>query len=113
MNETQPTTDSLEGIAIIGMAGRFPKAKDVDEFWDNLVNGRDCISFYNDQELIDMGIKPETVKNPYYIKAKGEVDNVDMFDAAFFGINPREAEVTDPQHRMLLECAWEAMEHAG
>ncbi|MGE5341222.1 MAG: beta-ketoacyl synthase N-terminal-like domain-containing protein [Candidatus Omnitrophota bacterium] len=109
IEETHP----LEGVAIIGMAGRFPKAADIDEYWQNLINGKECITFYTDEELINAGISPEVIKNPNYIKAKGEVDNVDMFDAAFFGINPREAEVTDPQHRMLLECAWEAMENAG
>ncbi len=114
MNDNElPGTELLEGVAIIGMAGRFPKAANVDEFWQNLIDSRDCIAFYTEEELIEAGIDPNTVKNPFYIKAKGEVGNVDMFDAAFFGINPREAEVTDPQHRMLLECAWEAMEHAG
>ena len=114
MNDNIDNSDYLnqEGVAIIGMAGRFPKAKNIDEYWQNLFNGVDCITFYNDEELIAAGIEPEVLKNPNYVKAKGEVDNVDMFDASFFGINPREAEVTDPQHRMLLECAWEAMEHA-
>ncbi len=105
--------NALNGVAIIGMAASLPKAKNVDEFWQNLVNGVECITFYTDEELIESGIDPEVVKNPYYVKAKGEVANVDIFDADFFGINPREAELTDPQHRMLLECAWEALEHAG
>jgi len=106
-------TGDLNGVAIIGMAGRFPGAKNIDEFWWNLENGVECIKFYTDEELLEAGIAPEVLKNPYYMKAKGEVGDVDMFDASFFGINPREAEVTDPQHRMLLECAWEAMENAG
>ncbi|NIO87701.1 MAG: acyltransferase domain-containing protein [Candidatus Aminicenantes bacterium] len=106
-------SDNLNSLAIIGMAGRFPGAGNIGQFWRNLVEGIECISFYREQELIDDGIDPEAVKNPDYVKAKGEVGNVDVFDADFFGINPREAEVTDPQHRMLLECAWEAMEHAG
>jgi phthiocerol/phenolphthiocerol synthesis type-I polyketide synthase E len=105
--------DDLNVIAVIGMAGHFPKANTIEEYWQNLENGRDCITFYEDQELIDAGIDPGALKHPDYVKAKGEVANVDMFDASFFGINPREAEVTDPQHRMLLECAWEALEHAG
>jgi acyl transferase domain-containing protein len=105
--------EDLHGVAIIGMAGRFPEAQNIDEFWQNLVNGVECITFYRDEELIDAGIKPEVLKNPDYVRAKGEVAAVDLFDADFFGINPREAEVTDPQHRMLLECAWEALEHAG
>jgi phthiocerol/phenolphthiocerol synthesis type-I polyketide synthase E len=105
-------TGDLNGVAIIGMAGRFPGAKNIDEFWRNLENGVECIKFYTEEELLEAGIAPEVLKNPYYMKAKGEVGDVDMFDASFFGINPREAEVTDPQHRMLLECAWEAMENA-
>ncbi|NIM13071.1 MAG: acyltransferase domain-containing protein [Candidatus Aminicenantes bacterium] len=103
----------LNGVAIIGMAGRFPGADNIYEFWENLVNRVESIRFYNDEELIEAGVDPRALKHPNYVKAKGEVGNVDMFDASFFGINPREAEVTDPQHRMLLECAWEAMEHAG
>lgn len=118
MNGTNDTKENenlanLNGVAIIGMAGRFPKAKDIYEFWQNLVEGKECITFYTNEELIEAGIAPETLENPDYVKAKGEVENVAMFDASFFGINPREAEVTDPQHRMLLECAWEALEHAG
>ncbi|MCU0287786.1 MAG: type I polyketide synthase [Acidobacteria bacterium] len=105
--------EDLNGVAIIGMAGRFPGANNIDEFWNNLENGVECIKIYTDEELIEAGIAPEVLKNPFYMKAKGEVKDVDMFDASFFGINPREAEVTDPQHRMLLECAWESMENAG
>ena len=105
--------ENLNGVAIIGMAGRFPKASDIYEFWQNLVEGKECITFYTSEELIEAGIGPAVLENPDYVKAKGEVENVDMFDASFFSINPREAEVTDPQHRMLLECAWEALEHAG
>jgi phthiocerol/phenolphthiocerol synthesis type-I polyketide synthase E len=112
-NENIESTNDLNGVAIIGMSGRFPNARDIYEFWENLENGVDCIRFYKDEELIEAGIDPEVIKHSDYVKAKGEVENVDIFDASFFGINPREAEVTDPQHRMLLECAWEAMEHAG
>lgn len=111
--ENLENTDQSDGVAIIGMAGRFPNAKNIDEFWKNLENGIDCITFYENEELVEAGCNPEAIKNLDYIKAKGEVEDVDIFDASFFGINPREAEVTDPQHRMLLECAWEAMEHAG
>ena len=113
MNNYVENNDDLNTVAIIGMAGRFPKADNVDRFWQNLVNSVECISFYTDEELLEAGIAPEVLQNPDYIKAKGEVGNVDVFDASFFGITQREAEVTDPQHRMLLECAWEAMENAG
>lgn len=113
MSYTNEGQNYFNAVAIIGMAGRFPKANNVDEYWQNIVSGKECISFYTNEELIQAGIDPEVIKNPDYIKAKGEVADIDMFDASFFGINPREAEVTDPQHRMLLECAWEALEHAG
>jgi phthiocerol/phenolphthiocerol synthesis type-I polyketide synthase E len=113
MNDQAEDGERLQGVAIIGMAGRFPNAKDIDEFWHNLVEGVDCITYYSDEELIEAGIDPQVLKHPDYVRAKGGVADVDLFDAAFFGINMREAELTDPQHRMLLECAWEALEHAG
>ncbi len=100
-------------IAIIGMAGRFPKSANIYEFWDNIINGRECISFFTDEELIEEGIELNYIKNKDYIKAKGVIDNIDLFDASFFDINPKEAELMDPQHRLLLECAWEALENAG
>lgn len=103
-----------DGIAIVGMAGRFPGAKDIAEFWDNLRNGIESISFLTDQELLNAGIEPSsTTKDPDYIRARGKLANVDRFDAHFFGIKPREAELMDPQHRLLLESSWEALECAG
>ncbi|MCL6589238.1 MAG: hypothetical protein K6U80_04715 [Firmicutes bacterium] len=105
--------DQLFGIAIIGMAGRFPKAKNIREFWQNLCCGAECITHYSEAELAAVGIDREILKNPNYVRARGHLDGIDMFDAAFFGVNPREAELMDPQHRLLLECSWEAMEDAG
>lgn len=101
------------GVAIVGMAGRFPQAETIQEFWANLAADKECISFYTDDELVAMGISPEFINHPDYVKAKGEVADIDKFDAAFFGIAPREAELTDPQHRVLLETAWAAFEDAG
>ncbi|WP_025688022.1 type I polyketide synthase [Paenibacillus zanthoxyli] len=100
-------------IAVIGLAGRFPKSDSIDEFWDNLVQGKECITFYSDEELEEAGIPAEVLNHPNYVKAKGEIRGLDAFDASFFGINPRDAELMDPQHRMMLECAWAALEHAG
>ena len=102
-----------DGIAIIGMSGKFPKAKNIKEFWDNIVQGVEGITFYSDEELLEGGIAQEVLADPRYIKAKGEVEGIDLFDAGFFGYTPREAELMDPQHRLFLECAWEAMEDAG
>ena len=100
-------------IAIIGMARRFPGAKDIDQFWQNLRDGVESISFFNDEELAASGVDPALFGNPGYVKAKGVLDDVELFDAAFFGYSPREAEVLDPQQRIFLECAWEALENAG
>ncbi len=85
-----------------GMAGRFPKARNIDEFWRNLSDGVEAISFFSDQELAAAGVGTPK-DNPNYVKARGVLDDAGLFDAGFFGINPREAEVTDPQHRVFLE----------
>jgi acyl transferase domain-containing protein/thioesterase domain-containing protein len=100
-------------IAIIGMAGRFPGANNIDEFWENLKNGVESITFFSDEELLSAGIEPTVFNQPNYVKAKGVLDDVAGFDAAFFGFTPKEAEITDPQQRLFLECAWEALENAG
>ncbi|HEY9856590.1 MAG TPA: amino acid adenylation domain-containing protein [Stenomitos sp.] len=107
------TTPTREGIAIIGMAGRFPGADNLFAFWDNLRNGVESITHYTADELIAAGVDPALVADPNYVKAKGAIGKVDAFDATFFGVSPREAELMDPQHRVFLECAWEAMERAG
>ncbi|MFN6517004.1 MAG: SDR family NAD(P)-dependent oxidoreductase [Nostoc sp. CreGUA01] len=100
-------------IAIIGMAGRFPGANKVDSFWENLRDGVESISFFTDEELISAGVEPSLLNDPNYVKASGILENIDLFDASFFGFSPREAEITDPQHRLFLECVWEALENAG
>lgn len=105
--------EELESIAIVGMTGRFPGAKNIDEFWDNLRNGVESIGFFNDEELLDSGVEREELNKPNYVKAGATLEDIDLFDAAFFGFSPREAEMTDPQHRLFLECAWEALENAG
>jgi phthiocerol/phenolphthiocerol synthesis type-I polyketide synthase E len=107
------TRDALEGIAIIGMAGRFPQAPNLQRFWENLYQGIEATSFFSDQELEQAGIPPELLRHPNYVKARGVLDDADLFDAGFFGYSPREAELTDPQIRLFLECAWEALESAG
>lgn len=100
-------------IAICGMAGRFPGAADVSEFWRNLREGVESISTFTKDEVLAGGEEPELVDNAHYVRARAIVDGVDRFDAAFFGITPREAQVLDPQERLLLECVWEALEDAG
>ena len=105
--------DDRDEIAIIGMAGRFPGANTIDSFWQNLCSGVESISFFTDEELISNGVDSALLNDPNYIKANGILENIDLFDAAFFDFSPREAEITDPQHRLFLECAWEALENAG
>ncbi|HYV13350.1 MAG TPA: beta-ketoacyl synthase N-terminal-like domain-containing protein, partial [Pyrinomonadaceae bacterium] len=100
-------------IAIIGMAGRFPGAASVDEFWRNLRSGVESISFFSEQELIRAGVDQTQLRAPGYVKAKGVLEGSDLFDANFFGFSPRDAETMDPQRRVLLECAWHALENAG
>jgi acyl transferase domain-containing protein len=104
--------DNLD-IAIIGMAGRFPGAKNIDEYWDNLRLGVESISFFSDEELLAAGVDPAVLTAPNYVKAAPLLNDVDLFDASFFGYLPKEAQFMDPQHRLFLECAWEALEHAG
>lgn len=111
--DKQETQNSCEGIAIIGMVGRFPGAKNIDEFWQNLRDGVESISFFTDKELLTLGIDPAVLRNSNYVKANGVLSDIEMFDASFFGFTPREAQVMDPQHRLFLECAWEALENAG
>ncbi len=106
--------NDLDGrIAVIGMAGRFPGARDLATFWSNLRNGVESIKFLSEEQLLAAGESPETIRDPSYVRANASIDDIDMFDAAFFGMSPRDAAVFDPQHRIFLECAWEAFEHAG
>jgi len=100
-------------VAVIGMAGRFPGAKNIDEFWDNLINGVESITFFSSEELEKAGVAPELLNNPKYVKANGILKDYDCFDASFFDYTPREAEMLNPQTRILLECSWEALENAG
>jgi acyl transferase domain-containing protein len=105
--------DSLDGIAIIGVACRFPGAKNANEFWRNLRDGVESISFFSDQELAAEGISRALLADPDYVKAGAVLEGIKLFDAGFFGYSPREAELIDPQQRFLKECAWTALEVAG
>jgi amino acid adenylation domain-containing protein len=100
-------------IAIVGMAGRFPEAESVGEFWRNLCAGRDCITLFTREELLAAGVPATLADRPDYVPANGVLKAIDRFDAEFFGIPAREAEVIDPQQRLLLEEAWHCFEDAG
>jgi acyl transferase domain-containing protein len=111
MSQTSEPT-GLE-IAVVGMAGRFPGAPGVDALWANLRAGVESIRRFTDEELAAAGVPESLRADPAFVPARGALAEVDRFDAAFFGMTPREAEVTDPQQRLFLEVAWEALEHAG
>jgi acyl transferase domain-containing protein len=112
MTNTQGT-DPSDVIAIVGMAGRFPGARNIEEFWRNLRDGVESVSFFTEQELEASGVARTLYSNPNYVRAGAVLDDAELFDASFFGCAPKEAELMDPQHRHFLECAWEALEHAG
>ena len=104
---------TYEDIAIIGMAGRFPGAADLDIFWENLKAGVESIQFATNEDLLAAGVCENDLNDPLHIKAYASLDDVEYFDAGFFGIMPREAELMDPQHRLFLEMAWSALDNAG
>jgi len=100
-------------VAVVGMACRVPGAADVQSFWRNVCDGVESITFFSDADLTNGGVDARALADPNYVRAGGALAGVDLFDASFFGFTPRDAERTDPQHRLLIECAWEALEHAG
>ncbi len=98
-------------IAIVGISCRFPGAKNIEDFWNNLINKKESISFFEDKD-IESGFYDIT-NNPNFVKAGAVLDNVKTFDAEFFGFSEKEAKILDPQHRKFLECSWEALEDGG
>lgn len=106
-------TDALDGVAIIGMAGRFPGAQDPEALWQNLCAGVESITTFGDDELRAAGVSEAELADPRYVKRWGYIDGADCFDAGFFGVSPRDAELMDPQQRLFLESAWAALDSAG
>lgn len=109
----QDNDSALESVAIIGMALRFPGCVDIATFWRHLRDGVESIWFFTDEEVLASGVDRALLYDPHYVNASVVLDNIEWFDAAFFGYTPREAEVMDPSQRLFLECAWEALELAG
>jgi acyl transferase domain-containing protein/glutamate-1-semialdehyde aminotransferase len=107
--------DELSGteIAVIGMACRFPEASNPEEFWQNLCDGNESLSKFTREELEESGVPKELINDPEYVPVRGIIKDVDKFDAELFGYNPAEASVMDPQQRIFLQIAWEALESAG
>lgn len=110
MNDGAPR---FEAIAIVGMAGRFPGAPNLEAFWRNLTGGVESLTPFSEEEMLAAGVTPELLAHPNYVKKGTVLEGAELFDAEFFGFNPRDAEVLDPQQRVFLECAWEALENAG
>lgn len=108
-----PGPDDAAAVAIVGMAGRFPGAPSVAALWEMLVAGREGIARFTAAELTAAGVDPGLLADPGYVPAKGVLADADRFDAAFFGVAPRDAALMDPQQRVFLECAWTALEDAG
>src|SRR3954465_7011313 len=106
-------TDTVEPIAIIGLAGRFPGAENAEQYWSNLCQGRESIRFATDRELLDAGVPPAALTDPTYVRALAMAPGLDMFDAGFFGFSPRGAAACDPQIRLFMETAHAALENAG
>jgi acyl transferase domain-containing protein len=107
------TDREMDQVAVVGMAGRFPRAETLNDFWKNLCDGVASISFYSDGELRAAGVHPAFLEDPSYVRAQSMLEKFDHFDARFFGFSPREAEITNPQHRLFLETCWQALEDAG
>ena len=103
----------VTGVAVIGMAGRFPAANDVAGYWRKICNGVECIVLHPEEDLLASGVDPVLLADPRYVRISGFLEGSDCFDAAFFGYTPREAELIDPQQRVFLETAWTALENAG
>ncbi|MFN0041077.1 MAG: aminotransferase class III-fold pyridoxal phosphate-dependent enzyme [Burkholderiales bacterium] len=112
MSKTDSQDLSAGALAVVGMAARFPGAGDVDQFWENLCTGKEGVRFFRPEDL-DPSIPAALRSDPAYVPARGVIDECDKFDAAFFGISPLEAQVMDPQQRIMLELAWSALENAG
>jgi acyl transferase domain-containing protein len=101
-------------IAVIGMAGRFPGARSVEELWEVLRKGQETVDRITTEEWSEeVGAHPAFLDRPELVKARPRIEGVELFDEAFFGYSPREAQILDPQQRLFLECAWEALENAG
>src|SRR5271169_6650195 len=97
------TMTTETAIAIVGMSGRYPGAPTLDQFWQNLKNGIESIRSFTDAELLAAGVDPEELADPDYVKSGAVLQDLDMFDAAFFGFSRKDAAIMDPQHRIFLE----------
>jgi pyochelin synthetase len=113
-SKSTPTSSvSSRDIAIVGMAGRFPDAPSIGQLWENIAAGACAVRHFSESELLEAGVSGTELANPGYVRAGVVLAGLDQFDADYFSVNPRDAQVMDPQQRFLLECAVEALDHAG
>lgn len=112
-NSNFPNENNLDAVAIIGMAGRFPKAENINQFWNNLVTGTECIDTFSSESQSQFNLSSEILNSNKYVPRGGRISEPDMFDAAYFGYTPKEASLIDPQHRIFLQCGVHALEDAG
>ncbi len=112
-SNTKDSKETTNDIAIIGMSGRFPGAKNIYEFWENLKSGKDVSKTFTAEELAAAGVDPQLINDPSFVNRGMILDDADCFDATFFGYHPKEAALMDPQHRIYLECAYAALQDAG
>ncbi|MEY2229803.1 beta-ketoacyl synthase N-terminal-like domain-containing protein [Streptomyces sp. BF23-19] len=115
MNETTGSVHGSAGeaVAVVGMAGRFPGAAGTQEFWRGLVDGVESVRAFSDTELARAGVSPQGIASPTRVPRGADLADADLFDAGFFGVTQRDARLMDPQHRVFLTCAWQALEDAG
>ncbi len=113
MTDSSAPDDLAGAVAVVGMAGRFPGARNVNELWRLLREGREATHWASDEELRAAGVSDAEMADASYVRATLPLPDMEMFDAGFFGFGKRDAAVLDPQHRHFLECCWEALEDAG
>jgi acyl transferase domain-containing protein len=113
LNDSPLSDEAADHIAVVGVAGRFPESPNIETFWDNVRHGRDCLHTFTDDELDALGIPASRYNQPNFVRRGTRLPNMDAFDAAFFGLTPREAATLDPQSRLFLETSYLALESAG
>ncbi len=113
MSSTKMKVDTVDGIAIVGMAGKFPGVENIYEYWDAICKGKELLKRFTDEELTENQVDKKTLEHNHFVPVNGLINTAEFFDSSFFGFTPREADLTDPQHRKFLEVCYEALEHAG
>ncbi|MDP0490528.1 MAG: amino acid adenylation domain-containing protein [Verrucomicrobiota bacterium JB023] len=112
--EPAKSDSNSSDLAIVGMSCRLPESPNTQAFWQNLLDGKECLTRFTEEELQAAGVDLDAIRNdPTYVPVKGMMKDVELFDAQFFGILPNEAKLMDPQQRIFLELAWECLEDAG